>query len=55
MEISTKIAGSKGINKRYSVNVWAVWGHMATGGRQRKLNEIMASIGIPGMSKGTFI
>ena len=55
MESSTKIAGSKGINKRYSVNVGAVWGQMATGGGQRKLNEMMASIGIPGMSKGTFI
>ena len=55
METSTKIAGSKGINKRYSVNVGAVWGQMATGGEQRKLNEMMASMGIPGMSKGTFI
>ena len=55
METSTKIAGSKGINKRYSVNVGAVWGQMATGGGQRKLNEMMASIGFPGMSKGTFI
>ena len=55
METSTKIAGSKGINNRYSVNVGAVWGQMATGGGQRKLNEMMASIGIPSMSKGTFI
>ena len=51
METSTKIAGSKGINERYSVNVGAVWGQMVTGGGQRKLNEMMASIGIPGMSK----
>ena len=55
METSTKIAGSKEINKRYSVNVEAVWGQMVTGGGQRKLNEMMASMGIPGMSKGTFI
>ena len=55
METSTKIAGSKGINKRYGVNVGAVWGQTATSGGQRKLNEMMASICIPGISKGTFI
>ena len=33
----------------------SIWGLMSTGGGQRKLNEMMASIGIPGMSKSTFI
>ena len=32
----------------------AVWGQMATGGGQRSLNEFMASINVPGMSKPTF-
>ena len=54
IESSDKIVGSKGMNTRYSVNVGAVWGQMATGGGQRNLNEFMASINAPGMSKPTF-
>ena len=46
IESSDKIVGSKGMNTRYSVNVGAVWGQMAT--------EFMASINAPGMSKPTF-
>ena len=34
MESSTTISGSKGINKKYSVNVGTVWGQLATGGGQ---------------------
>ena len=55
IETSKKIKGSAEINKRYSVNVGAVWGQMATGGGHRPLNEIMATINVPGLSKKTFI
>ena len=51
---SDKIVGSKGFNERYSVNVGAVWGQMATGGGQSNLNEFLASINVPGLSKPTF-
>ena len=54
IESSSKIEGSEGINTRYSVNVGAVWGQMATGGGQRNFNELMASINVPGISKPTF-
>lgn len=54
IDSSTKIVGSGGMNTRYSVNVGAVWGQMATGGGQRSFNEIMASINVPGISKPTF-
>lgn len=54
IETSPKIAGSAEINARYCVNVGAVWGQMATGGGQKPLNEIMAAINVPGISKKTF-
>jgi hypothetical protein len=54
IDSSHMIAGSEGLKKRYSVNVGAVWGQMATGGGQRKLNEVLASINVPGISKPTF-
>lgn len=54
IQSSDLIAGSGGLKKRYSVNVGAVWGQMATGGGQRNLNELLASINVPGISKPTF-
>lgn len=54
VESSAKIEGSNEVRKRYGVNVGAVWGQMATGGGQKCLNETMASINVPGMTKKTF-
>ena len=50
-----KIEGSAEINQRYSINVGAVWGQMATGGGHKPLNERMAAINVPGIIKKTFI
>ena len=55
IETSQKIEGSAEINQRYSINVSAVWGQMATGGGHKPLNETMAAINVPGISKKTFI
>ena len=48
IESSTKIIGSGEMKRRYSVNVGAVWGQMATGRGERALNEALASINVPG-------
>ena len=40
--------------KRHEINVRAVWGQMATGGGAATLNEVMATMGSPGMSQHTF-
>ncbi len=55
IESSPKIAGSTEIKKRYSVNVGAVWGQMSTGGGQKPLNELMATMNVPGINKKTFL
>ncbi len=55
IETSTKIPGSSCMKARYSVNVGAVWGQMATGGGQRALSEHLASFNVPCMSKNTFL
>ena len=57
IETSQKIEGSAEINQRYSINVGTVWGQMATGhgGGHKPLNETMAAINVPGISKKTFI
>jgi len=54
LESSAKIVGPKGI-KRWECNVAAVWGQMATGGGYSKLNETMATLGVPCMSQKNFI
>ena len=54
IESSTRIAGSEEIKGRYSVNVGAVWGQMATGGGQSGLNELLSSVNVPCMTKKTF-
>ena len=54
LESSAKIVGPKGI-KRWECNVAAVWGQIATGGGYSKLNETMATLGVPCMSQKNFI
>ena len=41
--------------KIWSVNVGAVLSQMATGGRAARLQQVMATVGTPSMSKPTFI
>ena len=47
-----KIEGSAEINQRNSINVGAVWGQIAG---HKPLNERMAAINVPGISKKTLI
>ena len=39
---------------RFEVNIRAVWGQMATGGGCARLNEVSATLGMPGMTNDTF-
>ena len=54
-ESCPKIDGSKEINQRYSVNVGAVWGQMSIGGGHKPLNELLATMNVPGISKKSFL
>lgn len=40
--------------KHFDINIRAVWGEVATGGGAFKLNEQLATMGVPGMSSNTF-
>ncbi len=40
--------------KRFEINVRAVWGQCASGGGCRPLNEVMSTLGVSGLSGGTF-
>ena len=51
---STKVAGSKG-NQYCTCNLAAVWGQMVTGGGFNALQESMSVLGIPVMSKQSFM
>ena len=51
---STKVAGSKG-NQYSTSNLAAVWGQMVTGGGFNPLQESMSALGIPVMSKQSFM
>ena len=51
---SSKIACSNG-SKHWECNIAAVWGQMSTGGGFAPLRETMSSLGVPVMSKKTFI
>ena len=51
---STKVAGSKG-NQYWTSNLAAVWGQMVTGGGFNPLQESMSVLGIPVMSKQSFM
>ncbi len=46
---------SESIGRRWTVNVGAVWGQMATGGGAARLNETTATMEVPGLSKTAFI
>ena len=54
-ESSNKVNGSSSKKKRYVVNLGAVWGQMVTGGGPSKLNEIAATLDMPGMHRKTFV
>lgn len=51
---SSVTTASGDLQQRYSANVGAVWGQLATGGGHRALNEQLAALNVPGMSKSTF-
>ena len=53
LETSHKIKGPNGY-QRWECNLAAVWGQMSTGGGHTKLQETMATLGIPVMSKKCF-
>ncbi len=50
---SAKVKGPTG-NKRWEVNLSAVWGQMATGGGAQPMNQFLSTIGIPGLPPSTF-
>ena len=54
LETSSKVSGPKGY-QRWECNLAAVWGQLATGGGHAPLQESMSVIGIPVMTKSTFI
>ena len=54
MSTSSKVRGVGG-GQRWENNVAAVWGQMATGGGHAHLKEQMSVLGVPVMSKQTFI
>ena len=51
---STKVASTKG-NQYWTSNLAAVWGQMVTGGGFNPLEEAMSTLGIPVMSKQSFM
>ena len=54
LETSQKVSGMSGY-KRWEVNLAAVWGQMSTGSGHASLKESMAYLGVPVMTKRTFI
>ena len=53
-ETSAKIKGPRGYS-RWETNLASVWGQMATGGGHTQLEETMSIIGVPVMSKTSFV
>ena len=51
---SSKVASLSG-SKRWECNVAAVWGQMATGGGHTPSAEAMTVLGVPVMSKKSFL
>ncbi len=51
---SSKVAGPTG-NNRWECNLSAVWGQMSNGGGHSHLEESMAVLGVPVMTKKTFM
>ena len=53
-QTSKKVKGPKGY-RRWECNLAAVWGQMSTGGGHSQLEESMSVVGIPVMTKKSFI
>lgn len=51
---SSKVSGQGGA-KRWECNLAAVWGQMSTGGGFATLRESMSALGVPVMTKKSFI
>ncbi len=54
LETSSKVKGPKGYC-RWEANLAAVWGQMATGAGHSQLEETMSVMGVPVMTKASFI
>ena len=54
LETSPKVAGPSGYN-RWEINLAAVWGQMCTGGGHATLQESLGYVGVPVMTKKSFI
>ncbi len=54
LQTSEKVKGPKGYY-RWETNLAAVWGQMATGAGHSQLEEAMSVMGVPVMSKASFI
>ena len=54
LETSPKVKGPNDY-KRWECNLAAVWGQMATGGGHNHLQETMSVLGVPVMSKVSFV
>ena len=54
LETAQKVIGPQGY-RRWECNLAAVWGQMATGGGHSQLEETMSVLGVPVMSKMSFI
>ena len=54
LETSKKVKGPRGYN-RFECNLAAVWGQMATGTGHSQLQESLSAMGIPVMTKASFI
>lgn len=54
LQTSEKVKGPKGY-QRWECNLAAVWGQMATGGGHSRLQESLSVLGVPTMSKTSFI
>jgi hypothetical protein len=51
---TSPLIDSSGVHKRHEVNLRAVWGAMASGSGNAKLNELLCTIGLHGLSQPTF-
>lgn len=54
LESSPKVKGPRGY-AQWECNIAAVWGQMSTGGGHSRLEESLAVMGVPSMSKSSFI
>ena len=54
LETSEKVQGPRGYH-RWESNLAAVWGQMSTGGGHTQLQETMSALGVPVMTKKSFI